>query len=77
MNNNYLRKKKIISIAKHPMNEFAISFIFRAAGRNLVNYRSRNRPETHAVFLCYFLLWEPKIWIFWFFANFSKTEKSR
>jgi hypothetical protein len=25
----------------------------------------------------HFLLWEPKIWIFWFFANFSKTEKSR
>jgi hypothetical protein len=22
---------------------------FRAAGRNLVNYRSRNRPETHAL----------------------------
>jgi hypothetical protein len=24
-----------------------------------------------------FLLWEPKIWIFWFFAKFSTTEKSR
>jgi hypothetical protein len=24
-------------------------FCFRAAGRNLVNYRSRNRPETHAL----------------------------
>jgi hypothetical protein len=24
-------------------------FIFGASGRNLVNYRSRNRPETHAL----------------------------
>jgi hypothetical protein len=23
------------------------------------------------------LLWKAKIWIFWFFANFSKTEKCR
>jgi hypothetical protein len=43
---NHITKKQNYLTLKYAIHP---EFTFRAAGRNLANYRSRNRPETHAL----------------------------
>jgi hypothetical protein len=48
-------------------NQIAVSYCI---GSVEFRYNKSSGHGTH------FLLWEPKIWIFWFFAIFSKMKKS-